>query len=491
MTPKQPENNKRDNPYSEFIEEVEDYAIVLLDPFGIIQNWNKGAEKIKGYKGDEIIGENFRIFYTPEDKKAKLPEKLIEEARIHGKAISDGWRVRKNQTTFLGSITITALYDESGNISGFLKVTRDLSERFAKERFSMVIESTPYAMILVNQKGKITLVNRQLENLFGYSRDEVIDHGIEILIPKRFKQKHPELLRVFFEHPETRPMGSGRELFACRKDGTEFPVEIGLNSIEFKDGNMVLASITDITERKIQEANRLKSEFLATMSHELRTPMNAIIGFSEMLIDKKVGDLLPKQLEYIKDIHSSGSHLLHLINDVLDISKIEAGKIELQMEFFSMYDAIEEVFKVINPLAEKKNIRIECKLSSDVDQICLDKNKFRQILYNLLSNAIKFNKTNGSITIETTSPEGNFFMLIITDTGIGIAPEDLSKLFIPFMQLDSGITRKHEGTGLGLALTKKLIEAQRGEIRVESILSKGSSFIIRLPVNPMEALTTE
>ena len=469
--------------YLNIVEEVEDYAIILLDKFGNIKNWNKGAEKIKGYKEEEIIGKNFRLFYTEEDQNSQLPEKLIAQATENGKATNEGRRVRKNGTTFLGSITITALHDKNNNVTGFLKVTRDLTEKFEKERFSLVIELAPIAIILVNSEGKITLVNNQTEKLFQYSREELINKEVEILIPQRYKQKHSSFRATFFSSPETRPMGEGRELFACRKDGIEFPVEIGLSPIEFTDGNLVLVSIIDITERKVQEANQFKSDFLANMSHELRTPLNAILGFSEILIDKKVGDLTARQLDYLNSIHESGNHLLHLINDVLDLSKIESGKIELQLESFSSYRAIEEIIKVLKPIADKKNIHVELKPSSGIDAICLDKNKFKQILYNLLSNAIKFNIPEGQVYIEVSPLENNYFLLKITDTGVGITQENLSKLFIPFVQLDSGKSGMQEGTGLGLALTKKIVEAQKGEIRLESVLGKGSTFYIKLPIN--------
>ncbi len=483
MTPIQENGDKNAKHYLNIVEEVEDYAILFLSKEGNIENWNKGAEKIKGYKADEIIGKNFRLFYTEEDQNSALPERLIEEATQKGKASSEGWRVRKDGTTFLGSITITALHDNANNLTGFLKVTRDLTERFAKERFSLVIESAPIAMILVNKEGKIMLVNREMEKLFHYSREELINNEIELLIPKRFTEKHPGFRNMFFGKPETRSMGAGRELFACRKDGTEFAVEIGLSPIAYTDGVMALASIIDITERKIQEANKLKSEFLANMSHELRTPMNAIIGFSEMLIDGKAGDLNSRQLDYINDIHASGSHLLHLINDVLDISKIESGKIELLVESFSITKVIEEVIKVLKPIADKKFIDMELQSSGRIDMVCLDKNRFRQILYNLLSNAIKFNMVRGRIDVKIGLAENGCFLLKVSDTGIGIAQENLNKLFLPFVQLDTGTAKMHEGTGLGLALTKKLVEAQQGQIGIESALGKGSTFFVKLPVD--------
>ena len=467
-------------------------AILLVNSEGKITLVNSQTEKLFQYSREELIGQGIEIL---------IPKRFTEKhpgfrdmffAKPEARSMGVGRELfasRKDGTEFPVEIGLNPIEDLEGVM--VLASIIDITERKkSEERFRLVVESAPNAMLLVNSDGKIMLVNSQTEKLFQYSREELIEKGIEILIPKRFTEKHPGFRNMFFAKPETRSMGAGRELFASRKDGTEFPVEIGLNPIEFTDGNMVLASIIDITERKMQESNRLKSDFLANMSHELRTPMNAIIGFSELLIDKKVGELSEKQLEYIKDIHASGSHLLHLINDILDISKIESGKIELQLESFNIYKAIEEVIKVVKPLADKKHISIELRSSIVISFICLDRNRFLQILYNLLSNAIKFNTIEGSIYVEVSVQEKECFLLKIRDTGIGIAKQDLHKLFIPFVQLDAGTTRRHEGTGLGLALTKKIVEAQQGEISIESTPGQGTTFFIKLPIN-LEKMTPE
>ena len=467
-------------------------AMLLVSSAGKITLVNSQTEKLFQYSREELIGQGIEIL-IPKRYTEKHPGfRNMFFAKPETRSMGVGRELfasRKDGTEFPVEIGLNPIEDSEGIM--VLASIIDITERKkSEERFRLVVESAPNAMLLVNSEGKITLVNSQTEKLFQYAREELIDQGIEILIPKRFTEKHPGFRNMFFAKPETRSMGVGRELFASRKDGTEFPVEIGLNPIEFTDGNMVLASIIDITERKTQESNRLKSDFLANMSHELRTPMNAIIGFSELLIDKKVGELSPKQLEYINDIHASGSHLLHLINDILDISKIESGKIELQLESFNIYKAIEEVIKVVKPLADKKHICIELKSSIVINFIYLDRNRFLQILYNLLSNAIKFNTEDGNIYVEVSSLEKGYFLLKIRDTGIGIAKEDLHKLFIPFVQLDAGTTRRHEGTGLGLALTKKIVEAQQGEISIESAPGQGAIFYVKLPVN-LEKMTNE
>jgi PAS domain S-box-containing protein len=460
-------------------------AMILVNKEGKIAFINAQTEKLFGYVRNEMIGQPVEII-IPKRYSEKHPAFRnmffnSPQARSMG-AGRELFALRKDGTEFPVEIGLNPLVTTEGTL--VLAAIIDITERKrAEERFRLVVESAPNAMILVNTEGKITLVNSQTEKLFGYSRSELIDQGVETLIPLRFKEKHPGYRNSFFEKPKVRSMGAGRDLFARRKDGSEFPVEIGLNPIETSEGPLVLAAIIDITERKTQERNRLKSDFLANMSHELRTPMNAIMGFSELLIDKKVGELNAKQLEYLNDIHASGSHLLRLINDVLDLAKIESGKIELNIETFNIADAIEEVIQIVRPIANKKEVGLSLDLSKDIDMISIDKNKFRQILYNLISNAIKFNHPQGTIIIETALYNEDSFVMKVKDSGIGIAKENLKKLFIPFVQLDSGTARKHEGSGLGLSLTKNIIELHNGSISVESAEGKGTIFSVVLPLN--------
>ncbi|MGR3318659.1 MAG: protoglobin domain-containing protein [Candidatus Anammoxibacter sp.] len=249
--------------------------------------------------------------------------------------------------------------------------------------------------------------------------------------------------------------------------------------------------VTEMQKRRIEKANKAKSEFLANMSHELRTPLNAIIGFADVLRDKICGDLNQEQLEFVMDIHSSGQHLLQMINDILDISKIETGKLELLYDEFVVPELIENIIATLKGLANKNNVNLTTSIADDVGLITADSVKFKQILYNLISNAIKFTPKDGSITILARSikeedlllPDVNFIEFCVKDTGIGIAPEDEEKVFAEFMQIDSSYSKKHEGTGLGLALTKRLVELHQGKIWFESILHKGTSFYFTIPTS--------
>jgi len=234
----------------------------------------------------------------------------------------------------------------------------------------------------------------------------------------------------------------------------------------------------------LEKANRLKSEFLATMSHELRTPLNAIIGFAEVLKDEVVGTLSTEQKEYLGDIHGSGQHLLNMINSILDLSKIEAGKLELHYEEFPVQEAINEVLNTIIGFSNKKGIHIHTHIHEDVPSITVDKVKFKQIMFNLLSNAVKFTPENGRVTINA-SLMNQHVQIAVSDTGIGIKSEDMDKIFEAFRQLDASYARHYEGTGLGLTLTKRLVELHGGKIWVISEFGKGSTFTFTLPIKPV------
>ncbi len=237
------------------------------------------------------------------------------------------------------------------------------------------------------------------------------------------------------------------------------------------------------TNIELKRSSKLKSEFLANMSHELRTPLNAIIGFSEVLNDKICGELNEQQLDFVNDIHGSGKHLLQLINDILDLSKIEAGKIELKFEEFSIPDAIMEVHNVILGIANKNKITVDVKLEESADNITADRLKFKQVLYNLLSNAVKFTPETGKVLLEGRSNDGEAF-ITVSDTGIGIKKEFHENIFNQFYQVDGSASRQYEGTGLGLALTKQIITLHGGRIWVESEENRGSKFSFTLPLNP-------
>jgi PAS domain S-box-containing protein len=369
----------------------------------------------------------------------------------------------------------------------------------SREQFRAVAETANDGVVTSDTQGKIVYFNPAAARLFSYSAEEMIGQPITAIMPARFHELHRRGFERFLAGGQSKVMGTTVELAGRRKDGTEFPLELSLANWRTNKGLFFTGVLRDITARKgmeeqlraknellegqnreVQQANRLKSEFLANMSHELRTPLNAIIGFAQLMHDGKVGAVSAQHQEYLGDILGSGRHLLQLINDVLDLSKVEAGKMEFSPESVNLNKLISEVCQVLQALSASKRLTIEVEASA-VEQLVIDPAKLKQVLYNYLSNAIKFTPEDGRIAVRALVEGEDRFRLEVEDTGIGIAAEEIGKLFVEFQQLESGTTKKHQGTGLGLALTKKIVEAQGGSVGVQSIPGRGSVFSAVLP----------
>src|SRR6266702_512471 len=359
---------------------------------------------------------------------------------------------------------------------------------------------SPDALVIVNQAGMIVMVNKQAEILLGYSHEETVGQQLEILLPQRFRQAHIDHRKHYFAAPITRQMGAGLQLSGRRRDGTEFPVDISLRPLLLDGVPHAVGAIRDVTEQKIleeqlqrkneeleeqyrrvQEANRLKDEFLANMSHELRTPLNAIIGFTEMMYDGEVEDDPETQHEYLGDVLSSSRHLLQLINDVLDLAKVQAGKMTFYPEKINLEQVVGEVRDILRLLIQDKHLRFETEIDKTLRWAVIDPSKLKQVLYNYLSNAFKFTPDEGQVTVRIKREGEGAFFIEVEDTGIGIPPEDFGRLFVEFQQLDAGMAKKHRGTGLGLALTRSIVEAQGGRVGVRSVHGQGSTFLALLP----------
>lgn len=369
----------------------------------------------------------------------------------------------------------------------------------AEDRFRDLLEAAPDGIVEVDREGKIVVVNAAAETMFGYSRDQLLGQPVEKLIPEGARSRHGAHRAAYWAHPVTRPMGSGLVLLGRRSDGAEFPVEISLSPVRTEDGFRVTAIIRDVTaEQKAEEAlrtayqlleeqnseleraNRLKSEFLASMSHELRTPLHTIIGFTELLAEELEGPLNQKQKRFVNHVHQDSQHLLELINDILDLSKVESGQLELHLEAFDASAAAADAVNGIRQTADARGVAVENRVAGDT-VVKADRMRFREILNNLLSNAVKFTPEGGTVWVESRPDGAGMMAFCVGDTGIGIAPEDHAAIFDKFRQVGSTTRGVREGTGLGLAIVKSMVEMHGGTISVESAPGRGSRFTFTVP----------
>ena len=359
---------------------VQDYAILMLDVDGVIQTWNAGAQRIKGYTAEEIIGKHISVFYPEEDVRNGKIEHELSEARRVGRYEDESWRVRKDGSMFWANVIITALFDDAGNLTGYGKVTRDMTER------------------------------------------------------QRFEQ---ELERA-------------REAAAA--------------------------------------ANRAKDDFLSSMSHELRTPLNAVLGFSQLLA---LEPLTAEQHDSVRHIVKAGQHLLDLINEILDISRITSGRMSLSPEAVSVTEVINEAVAMVAPLAASRGVRLKAEDANGL-HVLVDRQRIKQVLLNLLSNAIKYNYPDGDVAVTWEKGGTGRLLVKVSDTGAGIPETMMHRLFKPFDRLGAE-AGQIEGTGLGLALSKGLVEAMGGVLTAESTVGKGSAFTVELPLTepPVQRLDRE
>jgi PAS domain S-box-containing protein len=367
-----------DSLYRVLVESVMDYAIFMLDPEGRVASWNEGAQRINGYAPYEIIGRHFSTFYTAEDKARGKPEWELETAARDGRVEDEAWRVRKDGSLIWANVVITALRGDTGELIGYAKVTRDLSERRAAEQ-------------------------------------------------------------------------------------------------------RAIADAKRIAET--EAASRAKSEFLAVMSHELRTPLNAIAGYTQLLDMGIPGVVYDRQREILERISRSHRHLLGLINDILNLARIEAGRVEYRIEDVPLVELVSEILPMIHPQLSRKRLSYTEQIPPGL-VVRADREKAQQIFINLLSNAVKFTPPNGRISIDASVAADRpcFASVSVKDTGLGIPADKIETIFDPFVQVDPSHTRTTEGSGLGLSISRDLARGMDGDLTVLSTVGEGSTFTLTHPL---------
>jgi PAS domain S-box-containing protein len=519
------------------------FSCIATDEKGVIQLFNVGAERMLGYAASEVMNQ-----ITPADisdpqemiaratalsQELNTPiapgfESLVFKASRGIEDIYELTHIRKDGSRFPAIVSVTALRDAQEKVIGYLLIGTDntarkqveaeqalLDQRLRDQQFytRSLIESNIDALMTTDSRGIISDVNQQMEALTGCTRDELIGAPFKNYFtdPERAEAA---IIRVLREGKVT-----NYELTAHARDGKETVVSYNATIFHDRDRKLqgVFAAARDVTERKrfeqtlqeknieLEHASRMKSEFLATMSHELRTPLNAIIGFSEALKDGLMGTMSDIQQEYIGDIFTSGRHLLALINDILDLSKVEAGMMSLELEAVDVTTLLQDSLSIVREKAAAHRIELDVELGDDLGTPLVDLRKTKQVAYNLLSNAVKFSAEGGRVTLRARrvsresvgtlpgpwpvhgfpladSAYEEFLEICVRDSGIGISKDNMAKLFRPFSQIDSSLARKFEGTGLGLAMVKQLAELHGGTVAVASAEGEGTLFAAWLPL---------
>lgn len=473
-------------------------AIVGVDSAGRIVLVNAQTEALFGYAREELIGQLVEVLVPEALRKTHPARREGYFAEPRTRQMGEGLDLvarRKDGSEFPAEISLSSIETEDGILVS--AAIRNVTERKrAAARFQGLVEAAPDAMVILDEDGRISLVNAQTVKLFGFEREELIGQQVEVLVPHRFRGRHPNHRREYSANPRVRGMGTELDLFGLRKDGTEFSIEISLSPMETDSGVSISAAIRDVTERKraeeaqsaafdqareagarLREVDRLRSDFISTVSHELRTPLTAIKGFAEFLSASWSDTPEVDRLDLVNRILMAGVRLDSLIQDLLDFSRLERGQLAMRPEQLHIKDLLDEMVERAEPILEAHRV------PRDIDPgltMYADRTGMIRVLDNLLSNAVKFSPAGSDIAFAALQ-DGNMVVIEVTDQGIGIDSSEQEKVFDRFYRVAESSGRP--GTGIGLAIVKEFVEAQGGTISVRSRRGEGSTFAVRVPMS--------
>jgi len=475
-------------------------AIVITDQKGFVIWLNQAFTTLTGYSLDEVYGKALSFLKSGEhgdDFYGNLWKTILSGQVWEGETTNR----KKDGCLYVEQQIITPVQSKEGKITHFISIKQDISDRKEAEaalrdsevRIRTLVNTAVDGIITANEQGVIQSFNPAAEKIFGYSQDEVMGRNLTTLMPSPYREEHPVYLSNYLKTGKRKVIGKGREAVARRKDGTTFPMDLSVSEMHVGQQRVFTGIVRDVTQRKefekellkakeaAEKANQAKSEFLANMSHEIRTPMNSIMGFTDILLDE---ELSAEQRELLETIKKSSDRLLNLINEILDLSKIEAGSMELEKIPFDLESLVLEVCQLIRPVAGGKPIEIRCAIEAGPwDLVTGDPTRISQVLLNLLGNAVKFTEKGEVLTSVRLIEEFDDHILVeisISDTGVGISEENLKSIFAAFTQADGTTTRKYGGTGLGLTISQRLIRLMGSEMTVESREGTGATFRFKI-----------
>jgi protein-histidine pros-kinase len=470
-------------------------AIVGVDAAGEVISWNAAATSLFGYEVAEVLGQPIALL-APAAAPEEIADLLDRAVRGGVGGMAETVCQRKDGRTVAVSVSVSPIRDAAGAVDGASLIARDISDRRrADDRFRALVESAPDAIVIVDEVGRIELVNAQTERLFGYERDELVGQSVEVLVPLRYRALHPGHRGGYVGHPKVRGMGAGLDLHGLRKDGTEFPVEISLSPLQTDQGMTVSAAIRDVTERKqaddarahallreqeaserLRQVDRLRSDFLSTVSHELRTPLTSITGFADMLVGDWAGFPDDQKQDLVQRISRAGTRLNGLIGDLLDFTRLEGGQLRFVVEPLEVVEVVGDALQRCGPLLADHEVRL---VVEDGLQVLADPAALGRILDNLVGNAAKFSAVGTTIDVRAEGTEREV-VLTVADQGIGIPPHELANVFQRFYRV-GGQSNRRPGTGIGLAIVKEFTEDQGGQVAVRSTEGEGTVFEVTFP----------